>query len=178
VACGTIFGVLVYRFMNFVVLPLSAFPFQLKMGPAARGVILVGCSLLGGCIHTADNLYNAAFRTEIADTSTLSADDLEQLLKVHVYISDKELVLASIGQMEGISCRETTGWNPPLSPVNGWTPEAAAMTQLKLKVLRAGGNAIVSPTCVHHEGIDWRNNCFDSWTCAGKAVRAADRESS
>jgi hypothetical protein len=28
--CGLIFGVLVYLFMNFVVLPLSAFPFQLK----------------------------------------------------------------------------------------------------------------------------------------------------
>lgn len=30
VACGAVFGVGVYLFMNFVVLPLSAFPFQLS----------------------------------------------------------------------------------------------------------------------------------------------------
>jgi len=29
VACGALFGVLVYLFMNFVVLPLSAFPYRL-----------------------------------------------------------------------------------------------------------------------------------------------------
>jgi hypothetical protein len=34
-ACGAIFGVLVYLFMNFVVLPLSAFPFDFPY-PLAR----------------------------------------------------------------------------------------------------------------------------------------------
>lgn len=33
VACGTLFGILVYLFMNFVVLPLSAFPFDLSYPP-------------------------------------------------------------------------------------------------------------------------------------------------
>lgn len=33
VICGAVFGVLVYLFMNFVVLPLSAFPFTLKYPP-------------------------------------------------------------------------------------------------------------------------------------------------
>jgi hypothetical protein len=37
--CGLAFGALVYLFMNFVVLPLSAVPFQLKYSP---GVILQG----------------------------------------------------------------------------------------------------------------------------------------
>jgi len=37
--CGLVFGVLVYLFMNFVVLPLSAVPFQLRYSP---GVILQG----------------------------------------------------------------------------------------------------------------------------------------
>ena len=31
--CGALFGVLVYLFMNFVVLPVSAFPFQLSYPP-------------------------------------------------------------------------------------------------------------------------------------------------
>src|SRR5437867_6202995 len=33
VACGAIFGALVYLFMNFVVLPLSAFPYKLSYPP-------------------------------------------------------------------------------------------------------------------------------------------------
>ncbi|MDB5988286.1 MAG: hypothetical protein JWR16_3339 [Nevskia sp.] len=33
VACGAVFGVLVYLFMNFVVLPLSAFPYKLSYPP-------------------------------------------------------------------------------------------------------------------------------------------------
>jgi uncharacterized membrane protein YagU involved in acid resistance len=33
VACGALFGVLVYLFMNFVVLPVSAFPFELSYPP-------------------------------------------------------------------------------------------------------------------------------------------------
>jgi len=32
-ACGAFFGVLVYLFMNFVVMPLSAFPYQLSYPP-------------------------------------------------------------------------------------------------------------------------------------------------
>jgi hypothetical protein len=39
VACGLLFGVLVYLFMNFVVLPLSAVPFHIKYTPA---VVLQG----------------------------------------------------------------------------------------------------------------------------------------
>jgi uncharacterized membrane protein YagU involved in acid resistance len=35
IACGALFGALVYLFMNFAVLPLSAFPFQLSY-PVAR----------------------------------------------------------------------------------------------------------------------------------------------
>jgi uncharacterized membrane protein len=35
IACGILFGVLVYLFMNFVVLPLSAFPFDLSY-PVSR----------------------------------------------------------------------------------------------------------------------------------------------
>jgi uncharacterized membrane protein YagU involved in acid resistance len=33
VTCGAVFGILVYLFMNFVVLPLSAFPFELSYPP-------------------------------------------------------------------------------------------------------------------------------------------------
>jgi hypothetical protein len=44
VLCGVAFGVLVYLFMNFVVLPLSAFPFELKhtAGRLLRGFVSHG----------------------------------------------------------------------------------------------------------------------------------------
>jgi hypothetical protein len=46
--CGAVFGVLVYLFMNFVVLPMSAFPYELSY-PAARLIEgLVSHALLVG----------------------------------------------------------------------------------------------------------------------------------
>jgi len=44
IICGIVFGVLVYLFMNFVVLPLSAFPFDLKfpIGRLMRGFVSHG----------------------------------------------------------------------------------------------------------------------------------------
>jgi hypothetical protein len=33
-----------------------------------------------------------------------------------------------------------------------------------------GANAVVARSCKHTEGIDWRHNCFESWTCTGEAI--------
>jgi hypothetical protein len=63
VACGLLFGVLVYLFMNFVVLPLSAVPFQLKYTPAVvlqgfvSHAVLVGLPIAWFLQHLA---FNAA----------------------------------------------------------------------------------------------------------------------
>lgn len=56
VACGLLFGALVYPFMNFVVLPLSAVPFHLRYTPAIVAQGLVSHALLVGlpiswCLH-------------------------------------------------------------------------------------------------------------------------------
>jgi len=145
------------------------------MGTASRGVVVLGCLLVGGCALMAadvgETVYTAAFRTEIEDTSALSADELQQLLHIKIYRADPGVAYTSIGPTHGISCRETTRWVPELSDVNGRTPEEGAMTQLKVKAMKAGGNAILAPTCVHHSKVDWGNNCFASWICTGEAVR-------
>lgn len=142
---------------------------------AFGGVVVLGSALLGGCAlvagDIADARYNAAFRTKIEDTATLSADELQELTRVQTFSADTGLTYTSVGKIEGLSCRETTRWIPVPSEANGKTPEEAAMKQLKIKAIKAGGNAILAPTCVHRSEMDWGNNCFASWTCAGVAIR-------
>ena len=46
--CGILFGMLVYLFMNFVLLPLSSFPYQLKYPPLRLLEGLVSHAVLVG----------------------------------------------------------------------------------------------------------------------------------
>jgi hypothetical protein len=138
-------------------------------------LIVLTCSLLCGCAALGDIAYSAAFRTTIEDASKLSTDEFRQLQQIQLYTSGAGLAYTSTGQVKGISCKLSAGlawrWRPALSEPNGKTPEEAAMVQLKIKALRAGGNAIASPVCSHNEGLDWANNCFESWICVGEAIR-------
>lgn len=145
-----------------------------RSSAVARRVMALTCSLLCGCAVVGDISYSAAFRTSMEDASKLSTDDLRQLQQIQLYSSGTGLTYMSAGQVEGISCKLSAGlmwrWKPALSEPNGNTPEEAAMMQLKIKALRAGGNAIVMPVCSHTEGLDLGNNCFDSWICVGEAI--------
>ncbi len=143
----------------------------------AQVTMILGCSLLGGCASiaglTVDAAYSAAFRARIESASGLSPDELQQLQTLRFYSTDKGLAYTSIGQVQGISCKATVWlWIPNLSELNGRTPQEAAMMQLKIKAVRAGGNAILSSACSHSESIDWANNCWESWTCVGEAIHA------
>jgi len=112
-----------------------------------------------------------AFRTEIVDTATLSAEELQQLSRVRTYSADTTPSYTSLGQLNGLACRDAVRWVPELSRLNGSTPEEAAKTQLKVKVVKVGGNAIRSPTCSNHSVVDWGNNCWASWICTAEAIR-------
>jgi hypothetical protein len=61
-------------------------------------------------------------------------------------------------------------WRPELNEKNGQTPEEAARTQLRVKAMQKGADAVAAPSCKHKDGIDWSNNCFESWVCTGQAV--------
>jgi hypothetical protein len=81
------------------------------------------------------------------------------------------------GEVVGLACKLTVAllvfkwnWRPELGDTNGKTPEEAARTQLRLKAMNLGANAVASPICIHKDGIDWGNNCFESWVCTGQAV--------
>lgn len=153
------------------------FPGGIGVRVVSRGACVLGCSMLSGCAlmvgDIADDAYTAAFRTDMVDTSALSPDELQQLPRVQSYGTDAGVAYASLGQFEGLSCRETIRWVPVLSETNGLTPEAVAMTQLKVKAIKAGGDAIRAPTCVYRSTMDWKNNCFASWVCSGEAIRVA-----
>jgi hypothetical protein len=125
----------------------------------------------------ADATYSAAFRIKIEDASKLSPDDAQRLLKVRSITVPTDAPYESRGRIIGLAC--SLGlffpvWLPPVSEANGETPEGVALQQLRVKTVRAGGNAMLEASCVHSNSIDWANNCFESWICTGEAIRLAE----
>ena len=144
----------------------------------ARGLAVLSISLQCGCAAVGDAAYSAALRIKTEDASGLSAAELRRLGQVQVHSSGKALAYVSVAHVNGLACKLSVAplipvwvWKPPLSEPNGSTPEQVAMTQLKIRALRSGGNAVLAPVCVHHDGLDWANNCFESWICNGEAIR-------
>ena len=142
-----------------------------------RGILVLTCSLLGGCAFVGgiavDAIYTAAFRTKIEDASDLSPNELRQLEQIPLYNADTGLIYRPVGQVNGLSCYASVllGWTPALSELNGRTPQEAAIKQLRIQAMRAGANAVLNSTCLHYESIDWANNCWESWICVGDAIR-------
>ena len=137
--------------------------------------LLSGCkSLAAG--QGADAAYSAAFREKMYEPSTLSVDEAERLQQVKMIETAAGLEGNFKGEVVGLSCKLTPGvfvfkwiWKPALSEAYGLTPEEAARTQLRLKAMKIGANAVVAPSCTHKDGVDWGNNCFESWRCTGQA---------
>jgi hypothetical protein len=149
-----------------------------RLGAVARSLVVLCIPLQCGCAIVGDAAYSAAFRIKTEDASGLSSADLRRLGRVPVHSSGTALAYVPVAQVSGLACKLSVAplipvwlWRPPVSELNGSTPEQVAMTQLKVRALRSGGNAILSPVCVHNEGLDWQNNCFESWICKGEAIR-------
>jgi hypothetical protein len=139
-------------------------------------LLLSGCASIGAA-YGGEAAYNAMFRTKIEDASKLLADDQQKLKQVKFIDSTEGIDTTPKGQVVGLSCKLTVAvlvfkwtWRPELNEMNGKTPEEAARTQLLLKAMQKGANAVAAPSCVHKDGIDWGNNCFESWVCTGQAV--------
>ena len=155
---------------------------RLRSASPLRGAIgclaILSCALLQGCAALAgDAAYSAAFRIKIEDVSQLSADERRQLLDVKLVTAPAGPDYLSKGKITSIACKLSIAplipvwtWRPVLSEANGTTPEEAALIQLKLKAVRAGGDALIASSCIHHSSIDWSNNCFETWMCTGEAA--------
>jgi hypothetical protein len=137
--------------------------------------VLSGCAAVGAS-YGAESAYNAAFRTKIEEAAKLSDAERLRLSEVK-FIEPGPSVGTPKGEVVGLACKLTVAvfvfkwtWRPELGDANGKTPEEASRTQLRLKAMNLGANAVASPTCVHKQEIDWGNNCFESWICTGQAV--------
>lgn len=134
-----------------------------------------GCASIG-IAFGAEAGYNAAFREKISDASKLSSEEQSRLVQVKVVESAAGLEGTPKGEVVGLACKLTAAlfvfkwvWKPELNEANGLTPENAARTQLRIKAMQNGANAVAAPSCTHMDGIDWGNNCFESWRCTGQA---------
>jgi hypothetical protein len=148
----------------------------LGLAMAAGLGVLQGCAAIGG-----DMAYSAAFRMQQQDVATLPAPDQARLSQVQVLPAEPAAAFTRKGPAQGLACKLSVAplvpvwlWKPQPSVLNGDTPQAVALTQLKLSALRAGGNAVLAPQCTHNDSIDWRNNCFETWICKGEAVWVPD----
>jgi hypothetical protein len=138
--------------------------------------LLTGCASIG-IAYGGESAYNAAFRTKIEDLSKLSEEDQARLKQASFIESSSGLDLTPKGEVIGLACKLTVAllvfkwtWQPELNDLNGNTPEEAARTQMLFKAMKNGANAVYAPSCAHKDGIDWGNNCFESWVCTGQAV--------
>lgn len=133
---------------------------------------LAGCAALAGL--AADGIYAAAFRTTIIDPSRLSADDQEKVRTIQVLTEGDTPSRVFKGPVKGFACKllslDGWHWRPAPSASSGSTPELAALTQMKIKAVQLGGDAVVLKSCTQRNAWDWGNDCFDTWTCIGEAV--------
>lgn len=139
-------------------------------------LFISGCASIGAS-YGIEGAYNAAFRTKIEDASKLPEDEQNRLGEIRFIESATALDSTPKGEVVGLACKLTVAvlvfkwtWRPELNETNGKTPEEAARRQLLLKAMQRGATAVVAPSCIHKEGIDWGNNCFESWVCTGQAV--------
>jgi hypothetical protein len=139
--------------------------------------VVAGGSMSGCTAVVGDAAYSAVFRTKFMDSTKLSAGELQELSSVQVFETRNVPFRVSRGKITGLACSLSAAplipvfhWEPPLSELNGMTPKEVALTQLKIKALKLGANAVLLTSCDHHEWVDWGNNCFESWACTGEAV--------
>ncbi|MBW2021042.1 MAG: hypothetical protein JRI65_13780 [Deltaproteobacteria bacterium] len=100
---------------------------------------------------------------QIERVESLSSEQLRRLNSIKIYESAEGLNYTEVGEVKGLSCKG--------SPFSGDTRKDAAMTQLKIKAVKANANAILYPVCSHDASVDWGNNCWESWVCIGIAAR-------
>ena len=116
-----------------------------------------GCASIG-VSYGGEAAYNAAFRERITDVSKLSEEEQRRLRQVRVLESAPGAEGTARGEVVGLACKLTAAvfvfkwvWKPELNEANGLTPEDAARTQLRIKAMQNGANAVrsVSMTLRH-----------------------------
>ncbi|OOE57244.1 hypothetical protein BZG13_11710 [Salinivibrio sp. ML323] len=100
---------------------------------------------------------------QVERVDDLSLTQIKAMNEIEIIQNPGSLNYVSKGKIKGISCKG--------SAFSGDTSEQAAMTQLKIKAVQLGANAVLYPTCSQDASVDWGNNCWESWVCIGEAAR-------
>jgi len=116
----------------------------------------------GGCV---------AGQYQIIDVSTLSAEEGEKVKAIRL-VEAEELDKASyksIKKVKGLSCEVwTLSWTQRLKQVS----RKEAVEQLKIRAVRAEGNAISNIVCVFESNMMVRNaRCLKWVTCSADAIQ-------
>jgi len=159
----------------------------MKNDPFVRGLLRLtvlgaSCIVIGGCAAlaagvAADAAYSAAVRPRMVDADQLSAEEFRLLEQVRWITAAEGRAYTGKGKIVGLACLLAAAplipvfrWRPAPSERNGASPEEIAKTQLRIAAMRMGANAVLSPSCTHNDGLDWANNCFESWVCVAEAA--------
>lgn len=100
---------------------------------------------------------------QVEHVDDLSLAQIRAVNEIQMIQNPDDASYSSKGKIKGISCKG--------SAISGNTSEEAAMTQLKIKAVKVGANAVLYPTCSQDASVDWGNNCWESWVCIGEAAR-------
>jgi hypothetical protein len=100
---------------------------------------------------------------EIRDPEKLSSGEKQAANELPVFDQRdvKRGSYKSLGDFDGYSCKNKV-WDKTAT-------KSAALKQLKLKAIEAGGNAVILDSC-YGEGTTYSKNCWEAYTCSGTAV--------
>lgn len=114
-------------------------------------IALTGCAGLGQNVRISD----------------LSSEEIRRFNDMRITRSSGPSDAEIVGRVQGISCAG-----------DGQTgvTEAEALDQLKLKAAQLGANVVANVACQHRSGVDWTNNCWESYICVGDALRSRAAE--
>lgn len=99
---------------------------------------------------------------QVERVDDLSLAQIRAMNEIQMLQNPDGVNYSSKGKIKGISCKG--------SALSGNTSEEAAMTQLKIKAVKLGADAVLYPTCSQDASVDWGNNCWESWVCIGEAA--------
>lgn len=116
-----------------------------------RIFILFSALLLSGCAPFVD----------VMDVNKVPREERNKAASVQIYKTGDNVRAKIIGPVEATSCKGLLTDPPP--------SQANATEQLKIKVLRMGGNVVTDFSCDGSGTDTFGTNCWASITCAGNA---------
>lgn len=96
--------------------------------------------------------------------SEMSSEEIRRYNEMQLLPSGSAPSEGTLGRVEGLSCG---------GDGQAVVSEAEALDQLKMKAAKLGARSLSNVACQYHGRVDWKNNCWKSYTCVGDAFQSA-----